>query len=149
TDRAGNTTTSSVEVSERTWGPASTVQVSAGLDYTCALAADGTVSCWGNNQYGQLGDGTNTTHLVPVRVNLTDVVQISAGGGNTFGAAHTCAVKSNGDVWCWGSNDYGGLGDGTQNASNVPVKAGSISKAIQVSAGILHSCALISNGTIK
>ena len=73
-----------------------TVAVTGGLAHTCALSSAGTVSCWGANWFGQLGDGTTTTRLTPIQLSLTDVDAVSA--GNT----HTCAVTASGGVKCWG-----------------------------------------------
>lgn len=97
--------------------------VSAGAVHACALKNDGTVWCWGWNQYGQLGDGTtgdaNNMRRKAVQVkqgagNLTDVKAISASGGGT----HTCALKTNSTVWCWGDDAAGQLGDGTTGGSD-------------------------------
>jgi hypothetical protein len=94
------------------------VQVSAGLNHTCAVTSDGVPWCFGVNESGQLGDGatvpwTITPHQV---VGLSDVAAMAAG------AAHTCALKTDGSVWCWGSNDHGALGDGTVTWRYVPVQ---------------------------
>jgi alpha-tubulin suppressor-like RCC1 family protein len=89
------------------------IQISAGKNHTCALLKDGTVKCWGENEYGQLGDGTKINKLTPVSVkDLKDVIQISAGSN------HTCALLKDGTVKCWGA---GPLGDGTKKSSAVPV----------------------------
>jgi alpha-tubulin suppressor-like RCC1 family protein len=100
--------------------------ITAGNAHTCALLVDGTVKCWGANNYGQLGIGTTTGPATcymgeacsptPVSVpNLAGVIAISAG------ASHTCAVLSDGSVRCWGWNIYGQLGDGTTQDSATPV----------------------------
>ena len=82
-------------------GLTNVVAVTAGDFHTCALRADGTVRCWGDNAVGQLGDGSTTDRLVPVAVSgLTNAVAVSAGGG------HTCAVRVDGAVFCWGSNEW-------------------------------------------
>src|SRR5262245_32075492 len=78
------------------------VTLAGGASHTCALASDGTAYCWGNNEFGQLGDNSTANRNAPVQV----------AGGLTFasidaGAAHTCAVTSAGDAYCWGRNDRG------------------------------------------
>lgn len=76
------------------------VQVAAGLDYTCYLKIDQTVKCFGNNQYGQLGNGTTTFSLTPVIVSgLQNIVHISGG------AQHVCAISQDQINFCWGKND--------------------------------------------
>lgn len=104
-------------------GLSGTVQsVVAGTYHTCAVV-DGAAYCWGGNGYGQLGDGTTTTTYAPVKVQkLTGVSAMSAGAyADPNGYDETCAV-ANGDVYCWGSNAYGQLGNGTTIDSPVPVK---------------------------
>ncbi|MCL2013984.1 MAG: RCC1 domain-containing protein, alpha-tubulin suppressor, partial [Oscillospiraceae bacterium] len=84
-----------------------TPMISAGDTHTAALKSDGTVWAWGNNEDGQLGDGTTTDRRTPVQVqNLTNVMAVSAGDG------HTTVLKNDGTVWSWGSDWYGQLGDG-------------------------------------
>ncbi len=84
---------------------------------SCAMLADGTVKCWGINQQGTLGNGTNADSSVPVRVN-----GISTAVAITAGEIHNCAVLSGGPVKCWGYNFYGQLGNGTKTDSNTPVR---------------------------
>ncbi len=122
-------------------GITTATQVSAGINYSCALLQDGTVWCWGLNHSGQLGDGTETAiSRVPVQVSRIDTaIHISAGD------FHSCATLQNGTVRCWGS---GPLGDGTKTNSRVPVQVSEITTAIQVSAGDDHSCAALQDGTV-
>lgn len=118
--------------------------VSAGQDHVCALRADATVSCWGQNDDGQLGNGTTANAFEPVSVSsLAAVAQVAAG------SEHTCARKSNGTVWCWGANNQGQLGDGTTDSSSVPVEVSGISTATQVAAGEGFSCALLADSSVK
>lgn len=120
--------------------------ITTGGLHACALTAAGGVKCWGNNDYGQLGDYTKIDRLSPVDVyGLTsDVIAISAG------AYHTCAVKAGGGVWCWGDNHYGQLGNNTTSDSLIPDNVTALaSGAIAVAAGYNHTCALMAGGGIK
>ncbi len=98
-------------------GPVS--QVAVGGYHACALRTDGTVACWGDNEFGQIGDGTNIDRLAPTPAQgLTSVVEISAG------IYHTCARRSTGQVLCWGANGNGRVGDGTEIGRKVPTLVG-------------------------
>ena len=118
-----------------------TTRIAAGYGYSCAVA-DGGVRCWGNNDAGQLGDGTVESSAIPVQT-------LPAGSGATAvatGGSHACAVVGGG-VQCWGSNYSGQLGNGTTESSRLPVQtlpAGSGATAI--AAGSSHSCAVVSGG---
>lgn len=92
-------------------------QVRAGWAFTCAVGADGGVRCWGQNQSGQLGDGTRLHRAAPVRVTglPEEAVDIAAG------MTSACAVLRGGRVWCWGGNAQGQLGDGSQTDPVAPV----------------------------
>jgi hypothetical protein len=81
--------------------------LAAGGNHTCAVAVGGSVWCWGDNKYGELGDGTTVEDSTPVEGIHSGVHAIAAGSG------HTCVVLANCSVRCWGSNNSGQLGDGT------------------------------------
>jgi alpha-tubulin suppressor-like RCC1 family protein len=84
---------------------------------TCALHGSGTVSCWGLNAQGQVGNGNTTDSPVPTAViGATDVTAIGAGD------YHFCMIKTDGSIWCWGANYQGQLGDGTTNNQSTPVQ---------------------------
>ncbi len=128
--------------------------VAAGNAHSCALE-DGQAYCWGENDYGQLGDGSTVNSAVPVPVVTSGVLagqtltQISAGGG---GGLDTCALGSAGAVYCWGAGYDGGLGDGSTADSSVPVavdSGGALAgtKVIQISTGADGACALDSAGS--
>jgi alpha-tubulin suppressor-like RCC1 family protein len=124
--------------------------VAAGLEHACAVTA-GALECWGNNDNGEIGDGTDDEADAPVTVNVggKTVSQVSAG------YSHTCALASDGTVYCWGQNDQGQCGTGATDAgfddSDVmtPTQVqGLTGKALEIEAGTNHACALIEGGTV-
>ena len=93
--------------------------ISAGSDHTCALRADGSVWCWGANSLAQAGQAPSSVPLVVP----TQVSALSSGVTDLdSGSYHTCVLKAEGTVWCWGANSQGQLGDGTTTQTHVPVR---------------------------
>jgi alpha-tubulin suppressor-like RCC1 family protein len=120
------------------------VAVSAGNEHACARRGDGTVSCWGRNDDGQLGDGTHTPRSSDVVVaTLPAAVSVAAG------QRHTCAAVGSGEVYCWGADDAGQLGDGGGHPSATPAPVSGISNAVGVAAGEAFSCAVLADGTAR
>jgi alpha-tubulin suppressor-like RCC1 family protein len=127
-------------------GTLNPLRIGAGNQHTCAVGATGAVKCWGNNQYGQLGNNTKVGSPVPV-----DVVGL-ASGVLSMSASYdrTCIVNSAGAVKCWGANESGELGNGAVGDSAVPVDVVGLSAgAVSVSAGYTHTCALTAAGAVK
>ena len=124
------------------------VALSSGGSHTCAILDDGSVSCWGKNWYGQLGDGTTTDRLTPTQTS-------SLGTGRTAvaistGYTHTCVILDNGDVSCWGTGNRGQLGHGGTSHQSSPTLTSSLGTgrtAVAISTGSLHTCAILDNGS--
>lgn len=125
---------------------AKAVAVTVGETHSCALTESGAVRCWGDGRRGQLGFGSRGDSDAPV-----EVVGLDAGiTGLSAGAAHTCAVRQDGTLWCWGRNEPGGaLGDGTLEDRLIPVQVPGIPEVASVSAGQAHTCALTATGVAK
>ena len=117
------------------------VAASCGGWHTAALKGDGTMWCWGLNGHGQLGDGFTTDRHTPQQV-LTDVLDVAAG------AHHTVAARTDGTVWAWGYNVYGQVGDGSTNERHSPVQATVLTGIRAVAAGEYHSLALAADQTV-
>jgi alpha-tubulin suppressor-like RCC1 family protein len=123
------------------------MSVKAGCSYGLALKTDGTVYAWGDNDYGQLGDGTNHDRDLPVKAKIENVKAISAG------CTHSLALKEDGTVYAWGGNGSGQLGNGASgNAAdrNVPMRVDSLGTGAKgVAAGSYFSLALMKDGTVR
>jgi alpha-tubulin suppressor-like RCC1 family protein len=121
------------------------VVAGAGGYHSLAAKEDGTVWGWGNNGYGQLGDGSTTQRLTPVQAfSVTGVVDIR---GGTY---HSLALRSDGTVAGWGAASYGQLGDGVPNVSDrvTAVQVLGLTGAVSIGAGNTHSLAAKSDGTV-
>ena len=121
--------------------------VAVGDNYSLAVTSTGGVLAWGQNTYGQLGNGTTTDSPTPVRVDLpagTHVTAVAVGDGQSL------AVTSDGHVLAWGQNDYGELGNGstTDSSTPVPVDLPARVRVTAVAAGYRHSLAVTSAGGV-
>ena len=118
--------------------------VSLGDQHSCVLSNDGLVKCWGNNLFGQLGLGTTGT----LENEALDVIGLTEPiAAITAGWSHTCALTTLGNVYCWGRNAHGQLGDGSTTNRLSPVKVKVIQgNAIAVDAGSQHTCAILEGG---
>jgi alpha-tubulin suppressor-like RCC1 family protein len=148
----GNGQSEQVSVPVEVVGPSDVAEVVAGDFYACARTSSGEVWCWGSNPFGELGNGNFGGHnLDPNKVNvigtstpLSGVVAIAAAGHG----GHTCVVKADGTVWCWGYNGQSQLGDSSKENKNHPTLVSGISSAIDVVAGHFHTCVLVDDGSV-
>ncbi|MCL2202030.1 MAG: hypothetical protein FWB75_08690, partial [Oscillospiraceae bacterium] len=122
--------------------------VSVSNGHAVALRSDGSMWSWGNNSRGLLGDGSFFAALAPRQISAVGSTwrQVSAGG------EHTLAIRSDGTLWSWGSNESGQLGIGSAGGWNDyrdrPVQVGTASDWIDIATGARHSLGLRSNGTL-
>lgn len=121
--------------------------LAAGEQHTCATTTEQLAYCWGRNDAGQLGDGSTTDGLTATPVSegegLTSAKHITAGG------RHTCAVRNDDAVWCWGRNDQGQLGNEAPDDNPLPLAvdtSGGFPGGSMLSAGDRHTCARDTGG---
>lgn len=138
-------------------GVADAVEIASGYEHSCTRITDGTLKCWGWNDFGQLGDGTaNSTSTAVAVQGITDAIEVAPGG------MHTCARLGDGTAKCWGDYSRGQLGDVSAYLASMPfaddagIPSGlppmlidGIAGALQITAGRMHSCALVAGGTVK
>ena len=128
-------------------GTSNIVAIAAGVAHSLALKADGTVLAWGDDEFGQLGDNaTNSSSFTPVAVQgASNIVAIAAG------LNHSVALKKDGTVLTWGSDEFGQLGDGTpvDDSKSTPVVVSGASNIVGIAAGGFHTLALKADGTMQ
>jgi len=132
-------------------------QIDVGNDFGCARLTNDQVRCWGDNEFGQLGNGSPTDRPRPVVVKavlgtsgpLTGVTQIG------LGDAHACARIGTGQARCWGRNTFGALGNGTDDHSDRPVVvrtvsgSGALAGVTALAGGFGHTCARLGSGQVR
>ncbi|MBK8248728.1 MAG: protein kinase [Gemmatimonadetes bacterium] len=124
--------------------PADRWTIAAGTRHSCMLSGEGRALCWGNNESGQLGDGTFDARVAPTPVT----------GDFTFtqvasGQSHSCGISRDGDALCWGANASGQLGDGTTTPRSAPVPVNGRTNFRAVRAGRTHTCGLTTSGNVR
>jgi len=141
----GNTTNATTPQKVQLPSGISVTAVAAGANHSLAVGSDGKVYAWGNNTVGQLGNGTTNSTLTPVAITLPGGVSATA---VSSGMEHSVALGSNGDVYDWGYNGFGQLGNGTTTDSSAPVEVPLPGAATAIAAGAEMSEALLSNGDL-
>lgn len=145
----GNNSTITTEIPTKVVGLQDVKMIAAGSNHTLALKNDGTVWAWGYNNVGQLGDNTQIVRYEPVQVlgedgegYLKDIVYIAAGTN------YSAAINKKGEVWTWGLNTNGQLGDGSTINKYTPVRVkANLNGIIQIACGNNHMIAVKADGT--
>jgi alpha-tubulin suppressor-like RCC1 family protein len=106
------------------------------------LTSNGSVSCWGRNNFGQVGDGTTAD------VSGPKVVVASGATAVATGDDHSCAIVS-GTVRCWGRNQWGQLGLGDNNDRSLPTPVPNLFGATAIALGNLHTCVIYSDANVS
>jgi alpha-tubulin suppressor-like RCC1 family protein len=140
-------------------GITTAVQISVGDDNdACATLEDGHVECWGNDDSGQVGDGSTETKLTPVPLaGVSDAAMVSTGNeevpadspGQYYNLGNTCVVRATGEVKCLGANIHGALGDGTYEESYTLQPVTGVTDAVSVSTDFGSTCALLADEDVK
>lgn len=140
----GDGTTTSSKTPVQALGLNNIVAIKTGGYHTLALKSDGTVWAFGGGYYGEIGDGNWMEQSIPVQVTDLgdDVIDIDASQHNSV------ALKNDGTVWIWGSDDYGQLGNSEWWSSGVPIRVVGLNDVVDVAMADFHTIALKSDGTV-
>jgi alpha-tubulin suppressor-like RCC1 family protein len=118
------------------------ISISAGNGHTCVISTESKVYCWGNNEDGQLGDGTTDSRLTATRIG--EVILDSTISSISAGGDHTCVVVNGGNFYCWGKNNHGQLGIGNIENKNIPTLGLSGTyEFTYISSGDTHTCGVV------
>lgn len=131
--------------------PERVAQLSTGANHVCAIGASGNLYCWGDNSEGQLGMGDAPTSDEPTpEVNGRELTPVGEGPwiSVSAGEAHTCGVRSDGTLFCWGRNTAHQASSASDAQLNSPRLVNSEHSWRQVNAGHSHSCGLRTDGTL-
>jgi alpha-tubulin suppressor-like RCC1 family protein len=123
--------------------------IEAGSRHSVGIKVDGTLWAWGDNTFGELGDGTFTSRSTPAPVpNMTNVIGAAASGNDIDPAGYTIAGLRDGSVWTWGANKFGQLGDGTRTDRATPLAVLSLGTLAGGSAGNRHVDIILADGSV-
>ncbi|MBI3773341.1 MAG: hypothetical protein HY272_11660 [Gammaproteobacteria bacterium] len=118
--------------------------ISTGGEHTCGIRRevagggfDNKLYCWGDNSFGQYGDGTTTSATIPTYINIG-----TTWSSLSLGSTHTCAIKADNTLWCWGNSDYGQMGGGVTAPVATPQQVASSVGVKRVASGASHTCAI-------
>ncbi len=136
----GNNTKVDSEMPVPVMGLSGIRSIHPGVTTTCALTLVGRVYCWGRG--GELGDGAADEALEPRLItSLTNVAQLSvSSNGDRAASTHVCGVRLNGTAFCWGANDEGQCGNGSQLPAPTPTEVVGLTDAVEIAAGGGHAC---------
>lgn len=128
---------------------ANAIDLELGSEHTCAIASDGISSevftyCWGHNGFYKLGDGTLQNHAIPSQVQGLMVNS----AGISLAGSHSCANSIDGTAYCWGSNQYGQIGDGSTADAKTPAQVKGLDSIISMSLADRHTCALLKDNAL-
>lgn len=125
------------------------LEVAAGFRHSCGITNSNVLKCWGDNSKGQLGDGTTTSSSIPLVITSGVTYSKVAVSGYNGGGYHTCAITTDGDLYCWGANSNGEVGDNTTVDKSSPVLIDSGTKYSFVRVGGNSTCGITTTGVLK
>ena len=133
-----------IETDEGSTNNANLKNIAAGGYHSLAINKDDELYAWGLNNRGQLGDGSNTNKNIPIRI---DIATNNANWKSIVaGYYHSLMINADGQLYAWGYNEYGQLGDGSNTNKNIPARIGTSTNWVKVVAGAYHNLAINKNG---